>query len=171
MKEAVPNASTVAVLLNPTEQASASEWETMQAASGPLGVRLVAVPVRQVEDLDAAFATARQSGDAIYVVAGQVTQLDRQRVVNLSAQHRLPAMYGFREFTDLGGLMSYGTDIPSMFRRCAGFMDKILKGAKPSELPVEQPTSFDLVVNAKTAAELGITLPESLNARVTEVIR
>ena len=100
-----------------------------------------------------------------------LTNNNRPAIVELAAQHRLPVIYPFREFVPLGGLMSYGTNLPSMFRRSANYMNRILQGAKPSDLPIEQPTSFDLVVNAKTAADLGISLPESVSARVTEVIR
>jgi putative ABC transport system substrate-binding protein len=159
------------VLWNPSEPVNVVEWEAVQAASVTVGVRLLSMPVRQPDELEAAFAIARQGSDAIQVTGGAFETVNSDRIVPLAAQHRLPAVYGFRDFVVGGGLMSYGTNVPSMFRRCAGYMDRILKGAKPSELPVEQPTSFDLVVNAKTAAELGIALPESLNVRVTEVIR
>lgn len=143
----------------------------MQAAAPALGVRLLSVPVQHPDEFEAAFATARRGSDAMMVAGGELTNNHRLQIIQFGAQHRLPTIYAFREFVAGGGLMSYGPDILGMFRRSASFMDKILKGAKPSDLPVEQPTSFDLVINAKTAAELGITLPESLNVRVTEVIR
>jgi putative ABC transport system substrate-binding protein len=163
--------TTVSVLWDPSEPVNVAEWEAVQAASATLGVRLQSLPVRQPDDLDAAFAIARQGSDAIQVTGGAFQSRNSVRIIQLAAQHRLPAVYGFRQYVASGGLMSYGTDAPGMYRRAVAHMDRILKGARPSELPIEQPTSFDLVINAKTAADLGITLPESLNARVTEVIR
>lgn len=142
----------------------------MQAASGAIGVRLVSVPVRQPDELEAAFASARPGSDAICVTGGSFEFTYRPQIVRLVARHRLPAVYGFREFVADGGLMSYGTNVPAMYRRAADHMDRVLKGAKLSDLPLEQPTSFDMMINAQTAADLGITLPESLNGRVTEVI-
>ncbi|MCC6174418.1 MAG: ABC transporter substrate-binding protein [Chloroflexi bacterium] len=171
MKEAIPGAQTISVLWNPSEPVNVVEWEAMQTSSTTVGVKLLSVPVSQPEELAAAFAKARQGSDAICVTGGVFESVNAARIVQLAAQHRLPAIYGFRELVASGGLMSYGSIVPDMYRRAAGYMDRILKGAKPSELPIQQPTSFDLVVNAKTAADLGITLPESLNARVTEVIR
>ncbi|MFN8636806.1 MAG: ABC transporter substrate-binding protein [Chloroflexota bacterium] len=171
LKEAVPAASTIAVLWNPTERVNVVEWEALQEVSTTLGVRLLSVEARRPDDLEAAFTKARQGSEAIQVTGGSFEQNNVGAIVRLTTQQRLPAVYGFREFVAAGGLMSYGTNVPAMYRRAAGFMDRVLKGAKPSDLPVEQPTSFDLVVNANTAVELGIILPESLNARVTEVIR
>ena len=147
------------------------EWEAMQAASKAVGVRLLSLPVRQADELGPAFATARQGSDGMCVTGGVFETVNAARIVQLAAQLRLPAVYGFREFVASGGLMSYGSYVPAMYRRAAGHMDRILKGAKPSELPIEQPTTFDLVINKKTADELGVTLPESLNAQVSEVIR
>jgi len=166
----IPSASTVAVLWNPSEPVNVVEWEALQAASATVGVKLVSVEVRHPDDLEAAFAKARQGSDAIQVTGGSFEQNNRDPIIRLATRHRLPAIYGFREFVAEGGLMSYGTNVPTMFRRAAAFMDRVLKGAQPSDLPVEQPTSFDLVVNAKTAAELGIALPDSLRARTPEVI-
>lgn len=171
IKEAIAGAGTVSILWNPNEPVNVAEWEAIQAASATVGVRLLSVPARRPEELEAAFAAARSGSDAICVMGGELTQNNRPRLVQLAAQYRIPAIYAFRELVVMGGLMSYGTNVPDMYRRAASQIDRILKGAKPSELPIEQPTSFDLVVNAKTAAELGITLPESLNARVTDVIR
>jgi len=171
LKEAIPGATTISVLWNPSEPVNVVEWDAIQGASTTVGVRLLSVPVRQTDELGAAFATARQGSDAICITGGAFESNNSDRIVQLATQHRLPAVYGFREFVAKGGLMSYGTNAPGMYRRAAGLIDRILKGAKPSELPVEQPTSFDLAVNAQTATDLGITWPESLNARVTDVIR
>jgi putative tryptophan/tyrosine transport system substrate-binding protein len=171
MKQAVPGAQTISVLWNPSEPVNVIEWEAMQAASTTVGVKLMSAPVRQSDELEAAFAAARQGSDAICVTGGSFESVNAARIVELAARHGLPAIYGFREFVASGGLMSYGSNVPAMYRRAAWHMDRILKGSKPSDLPVEQPTSFDLVINKKTADELGITLPESLNAQVSEVIR
>lgn len=170
MKQAIPGAQTIAVLWSPSEPVNVVEWDAIQAASATVGVKVLSVPVRQPDELEAAFATARRGSDAICVTGGSFESVNMARIVELAARHRLPAVYGFREYVVQGGLMSYGTNAPAMYRRAAGHMDRILKGAKPSDLPVEQPTTFDLVINKKTADELGITLPESLNAQVSEVI-
>jgi putative tryptophan/tyrosine transport system substrate-binding protein len=129
------------------------------------------MPVRQPDKLAGAFATARHGSHAMCVTDGAFEFGNRPQIVSLASQHRLPAVYGFRELVADGGLMSYGTNVPGMFRRAAGHMVRVLQGAKPSDLPVEQPTSFDLMIDVNTAASLGIMLPESLNARVTEVLR
>jgi len=159
------------VFWNPGERVNVAEREALEAAAPTLGLRLLSVPVRQGDDLEAAFTTIRESCDAIYVAGGDFLQQDRPRLVGLVAQHRVPAVYPFREYVALGGLMSYGTNLPIMYRRAASYMDRVLRGTKPSELPVEQPTRFDLVINGKTADDLGITLPASLDAQVTEIVR
>jgi putative ABC transport system substrate-binding protein len=134
-------------------------------------VALEALEVRGPEDFEAAFATAKQrNAQALLVFNDILTMAYRSRIFALAASSRLPAMYGFRDFPDAGGLMSYGPSTVPLFRRAASIVDKILKGAKPAELPVEQPTTFELVINVKVAKELGLTVPPSLLARADELI-
>jgi putative ABC transport system substrate-binding protein len=159
------------VVWSPQEPVNVVEWDAMQAASTTVGVKVLSVPVSQPNELEAAFAKARRDSDAICVTGGSFESVNMAQIVELAARYRLPAVYGFRQYVVQGGLMSYGTNAPAMYRRAAGHMDRILQGANPSDLPVEQPTTFDLVINKKAIDELGITLPESLNAQVSEVIR
>ena len=131
---------------------------------------LVAVEATTAEGLDIAFASAAaQHADAIVVFGDDLTNRQAPRVVALAAEHRLPAIYLFRQFAN-GGLVAYGPDIVDLYRRLGGYVDKILKGTKPSDLPVEQPTKFELVINLKTAKALGLTVPPTLLARADEVI-
>jgi putative ABC transport system substrate-binding protein len=140
-------------------------------AAQRLGVALEAIEVRGPEEFEAAFATAKQrNAQALLAFDGPLTFNYRLRITALAASSRLPAVYGYREFPDAGGLMSYGPSIVLLFRRAATFVDKILKGAKPADLPVEQSTKFELVVNVKVAKALGLTIPPSLLARADEVI-
>jgi putative ABC transport system substrate-binding protein len=128
--------------------------------------------VRQANDLDEAVAAiARGQGNAVIVFADPLTFTHRQRIMEMAAQRGLVAVSGAREFADAGGLMSYGPSFPEMFRRAATYVDKILKGAKPGDLPVEQPTTFELVINMKTAKALGLTIPQSLLLRADQVIQ
>ena len=136
-----------------------------------LGVRLQVVEARGPEDFDRAFSEmTRARAGAVTVQATPVFDSARQRLVDLAAKNRLPAVYSYRPYVDAGGLMSYGPDLVDLFRRAATYVDKILKGAKPADLPVEQPTKFELVINLKTAKALGLTIPPSLLARAHQVI-
>ena len=136
------------------------------------GLRLQLVEARGPEELDSAFvAMTAGRADALFVPADIIFVRHTKQMADLAAKHRLPAMFGFREHVEAGGLMSYAASFPVMFRRAATYVDKILKGAKPSDLPVEQPTKFDLVVNLRTANTLGITIPQSVLQRADEVIR
>jgi ABC-type uncharacterized transport system substrate-binding protein len=136
-----------------------------------LGLEIQLLEARGPEDFDAAFAAmAKQRAPALLVVADAVFLRHRTRLANLAAKHRLPAMHGFREVAAAGGLMSYGASLADLSSRSAVFVDKILKGAKPADLPVEQPTKFELVINMKTAKRLGLTIPRSFLARADEVI-
>ena len=146
-------------------------WKETEVAAQRLGVALEALEVRGPEDFEAAFATAKQrNAQALLALDDPLTHNYRLRVTALAASSRLPAMYGVREFPDVGGLMSYGADVALVFGRAAPFVDKILKGAKPADLPVEQPTKFELVINVKVAKALGLTIPPSLLARADELI-
>jgi putative tryptophan/tyrosine transport system substrate-binding protein len=172
LREMVPTASKIAVLVNsgsPTHRLIVAD-ELPQIARN-LGVAIPVVEAATAEKLDIAFASAAaQHADAISVFADALTVNNAPRVTALAAKHRLPAIYLFRLFATNGGLISYGPDIADLFIRAGGYVDKILKGAKPSDLPVELPTKFELVINMKTAKALGLTVPPTLLAQAVEVI-
>ena len=141
-------------------------------AARALGVRLQVVEARGPEDFDRAFSDMTKAhAGALTVLPGAMFINERKRLVELAAKHRLPAVYQVREFVEAGGLMAYGPNIADVFRRAATYVDKILKGAKPGDLPVEQPTKFELVINLKTAKALGLTIPPSLLGRADEIIQ
>ena len=171
LKEAVPKAARVAVLWNPGNPANAAYLTVIRGAAQRLGVKVLPVGVRDASELDGVFASMRtERAQALVVVIDPLTVRHRGRIVELAARGRLPAMYGFREFADSGGLIAYAANLPDLCRRAAVYVDRILKGANPGDLPVEQPTKFDLVVNLKTAKALGLTIPPSLLARADQVI-
>jgi putative tryptophan/tyrosine transport system substrate-binding protein len=144
--------------------------DAVQAAQS-LGLELMSIDARTRDELDSAFAAmAREHADALIGWGDPLFLAEKSRIVEFAAAQKLPASYQFREFVAAGGLMSYGPDLPDLFRRAAVYVDKVLKGAKPADLPVEQPTKFQLVVNAKTAQALGLTIPPSILARADEVI-
>jgi putative ABC transport system substrate-binding protein len=148
-----------------------SSWEEFKAAAPSLNLEAQLLDVRKFEDIVQAFDTAiAQRADAILVGNDTVALANRRQVVELAAKHRMPAMYHAREFVDAGGLMAYGVSYPDLYRRAAIFVDKIFQGAKPADLPVEQPTKFELVISLKTAKALGIEIPPTLLARADEVI-
>jgi putative ABC transport system substrate-binding protein len=143
----------------------------MQAPARALGIALQSVKVTSGKDFESAFATiSRSHTDAVYVIEEPVNINQLGRIVEFTAKNRLPAMYGYREAADAGGLMSYATSWPNLFYRAASYVDKILKGANPGDLPIEQPTKFELVINLKTAKALGLTIPPSLLQRADQVI-
>jgi len=171
LRELLPGASKIALLVNPSNpihrQALADE---VPRTAMTLGLALPAVEATTAEELDIAFASAAaQRADAVVVFGDALTVVQAPRVVALAAKHRLPAVYLIRQFAD-GGLIVYGPDIADQFRRAGGYLDKILKGTKPADLPVEQPTKYELVINMKTAKALGLTVPPSLLVRADEVI-
>jgi putative ABC transport system substrate-binding protein len=171
LKEALPDVSRVAVLWDPdTAQGQLRVAETSARA---LGVRLQVLNARGPPDFETAFAEMqRNRADALVVLSSQVFYAHRARLVELAARQRLPTMYHQKEFVvGSGGLMSYGANFHELFRRAAGYVDKILKGAKPADLPVEQPTKFELVINLKTAKALGLGIPQSLLLRADQVIQ
>ena len=172
LKELVPNFSRVALLHNMGNPAAPPEWEETKTAARALGLQAELLDVRSQGDLDRAFELAvRRHVDALLIGADGLTQLHQQMIVDLVARNRLPAAYPAREFVEAGGLISYAVNYPDLYFRFASFVDKILKGAKPGELPVEQPTKFELVINLKTAKSLGVTVPQSLLLRADEVIQ
>lgn len=172
IKEVVPHVSRVAVLWNPTDAGAAREWERLQAPARRLGLTLVPAECRTPEEIEAVFAAARTAGaSAVVVVLDPLTYAHGTRIVELAAKNRLVAMYGSRVFVEQGGLMAYQAGMRDVARRLAVFLDKILKGAWPGVLPVEQPSEFDLVVNMKTAEGLGLTIPPSVLNQAEQIVK
>jgi putative ABC transport system substrate-binding protein len=174
LKQAVPRVSRVAALWQPGGYSERTEKDMLkeaEVAAQALGVRLQFVEVRGPEDFDRAFSKMTGArADALTVLTSVIFASERRRLVDLAAKNRLPAVYPGREFVDAGGLIAYGSDLADLNRRAATYVDKILKGAKPADLPVEQPTKFELVINLKTAKALGLTIPQPVRARADQVI-
>jgi len=175
LTQVVPGISRVAVLWQPGGYPGRTEKDMLkgaEVAGRELGVRPQFVESRGPADFDRAFSDmTRARAGALTVLGSTMLFIERRRLVDLAAKNRLPAVYQGREFVDAGGLMSYGANLADMFRRAATYVDKILKGAKPADLPVEQPTKFELVINLKTAKALGLTIPPSLLGRADEVVQ
>jgi putative ABC transport system substrate-binding protein len=171
LKETIPRISRVATLWD--SAGDPSQVPTLEAAARSLGVRLFVLKVKLADDFGSAFSEARtHEAGALIVVGSARFYVHRTRLVELSAKHRIPTIYAQREFVvGSGGLMSYGADYHHLFQRAATYVDKILKGAKPADLPIEQPTKFELVINLKTAKTLGLTIPPSVLARADDVIQ
>jgi putative ABC transport system substrate-binding protein len=175
LTQAVPGVSRVAVLLQPG--ALSERWEKdmlkgAEVAARALGVRLQFVEARGPDDFDRAFSDmTRARAGALTVLVSTMFLVEHRRLVDLVAKNRLPAVYPLREFVDAGGLMSYGPNFADSYRRAATYVDKILKGAKPGDLPVEQPTKFELVINLKIAKALGLTIPQSVLGRADQIIQ
>jgi putative tryptophan/tyrosine transport system substrate-binding protein len=171
LKSAVPSVTRIAVLINPGNPSHGHEWGGAQEVARALRVELLPVEVRVPGEIDGAFITVRSGrAEALLVLADPLFSQEANRIADLAASYRLPAIYGFRGHVAAGGLMSYGPDITDSYRRAAVFVDKILKGARPSDLPIEQPTKFELVINVQAARALGLELPPELFARADEVI-
>ena len=171
LKEVIPTVSRVALLLNPDNASSALYFEALQNVAPTLDVKLFAVRARNSNELDDAFETMLQERpDSVLVTGDPLHQLLIARIIDRLAKHRLPAMYQTRENVVAGGLLSYGPDVSDLFRHGALYVHKILQGAKPADLPVEQPTKFELVINLRTAKTLGLTINESFLLRADEVI-
>ncbi len=173
LKEAVPKLAHVAVLYDPTIPLNVLQVkEALPVAARALRLTIQPWEVRAVDDFERVFAaTSKQRPDGLYVPGGPLMTGNRKRIVGLALKSQLPSVYDRREFVDAGGLMSYGADLADSYRRVAHFVDKILRGAKPAELPVEQPTKFELVINLKTANQIGLTIPPNILARADKVIR
>ena len=173
-KEAVPKLARVAVLYDPTIPASVRELkDVLPAAARALGLTVRSWEVRAADDFDRIFATiSKWRPDGLYVlVSGPLMSANRKRIVGFLLKSRLPSMYNSRESVDASGLMSYGADLADSYRRVAYYVDRILKGAKPADLPVEQPTKFEFVINLNTAKQIGVTIPPNVLARADKVIR
>jgi putative tryptophan/tyrosine transport system substrate-binding protein len=171
LKEVVPMARRVAVLWNPGNAATVLNWEETQAAGRSLGLKLLSVEVRTRDDFPTAFtAIARERPDALAVILDSLVADHRHEIVEFAAKNRLPAIYPAMRFAEARGLLVYTVDFHELWRRAAAYVDRILKGAKPADLPVEQPTKFELVVNMRTAKALGLTIPPSILVRADQVI-
>jgi putative ABC transport system substrate-binding protein len=171
LKEIVPRLSRVLVLSYLVDPIAAPQVKELESAAHSLGVKLLVRDIRTADDLPAAFdAGARERAEGLLTTAESIFVVQRKRVVQLAAQHRLPGMYPYRDMVEVGGLMSYGPNIADLNRRAATYVDKVLKGTKPADLPVEQPTKFEFVINSRTAKALGRTIPPVLLLRADQVI-
>ena len=172
LKEIVPKLSRVAVLWNPEGPISTLTWEEIELPARQLGIQLHSLEVRAPGDFARAFENAtRARAGALIIMPGPVFLTNLKRIADFAAKSHLPSIFHIREFADSGGLVAYGADRSDMFRRAATYVDKILKGAKPADLPVEQPTKFELVINLKTAKALGLQIPPSVLVRADTVLR
>jgi len=172
LKEMVPKLSRVAVFWNPQGQTSTLAWNELQLPAQQLGISLQSLEVRSPNDLDKAFEEATKSrADALAIMPNPVFVTNLKQIADLASKSHLPSIFHLREFVDAGGLLAYGVDRSDMFRRAATYVDKILKGAKPADLPIEQPMKFELVINLKTAQALGLTMPPTLLFLADEVIK
>jgi putative ABC transport system substrate-binding protein len=173
LKEAVAKVTRVAVLYDPAAPGSLRELkETLPLAADALGLTIRSWEVRDANGFERTFTALRKERpDGLYVAGGPLMSLNRKRIADFALTSRLPSVYGNQEYVDAGGLMYYGADLADIYRRAARYVDKILKGAKPADLPVEQPTKFEFVVNLKTAKQIGLIIPPNVLARATKIIR
>ena len=170
LREIVPGLRRLAILVNVRNPAAVLDRGEVQTAARALGLEAVALEIRQAEDIAPAFEALKVRADALYVYLDLLTITNRIRINTLVLREQLPTMYGSREDVVAGGLMAYGANYLAVSRRAADFVDKVLRGAKPADIPVEQPTKFDLVINLITARALGLTVPPTVLARADEVI-
>ena len=170
LKEVLPQVSRVGVLWNAANPYSALVFKETELAAPLFGVSLQSIEVRSPNDIEIELPAARQTIGALIIVEDPLTFGHRKRIADIAATNRLPAIYGMREYVASGGLMSYGTNNAALYRRAAGYVDKILKGTKPADLPVQQPATFELVINLLAAKSLGLDMPPTLLARADEVI-
>jgi putative tryptophan/tyrosine transport system substrate-binding protein len=170
LREVVPGLRRLAILANVASPAVVLDMREVQATAGTLGLEVTTSEIRQGEDIAPAFEALKSRADALYVCIDPLVSTHRIRINTLALAARLPTMHGSREFVEAAGLISYGTNIPDLFRRAAGYVDKIRRGAKPADIPVEQPTKFDLIINLTTANALGLEIPDKLLALADEVI-
>jgi putative ABC transport system substrate-binding protein len=172
LRELVPRLSRVAIIWNPNVRGALLDFKETESAARSLGVQLHSIELTRAEDLDRAFTTAldQRAQVLIVITPNPILFVNRNRIASLAQKNRLPSMFGQREYADAGGLIAYGPSTAELYRRAAVFVDKILKGAKPADLPVEQPTKFELVINRKTGRALGLTIPQSLLVSANTVI-
>jgi putative tryptophan/tyrosine transport system substrate-binding protein len=171
IREIIPGAARIAALYNMANPIFFPRWQQMQRVAQSVGIQPQLLDVRKPEDLERAFdAAITQRADALVVSNDGLTLENRKPIAELAAKHKLSAVYAAREFVDAGGLVAYAVSFPDLYRRAATYVDKVLKGAKPADLPVQQPTKFELLINLKVAKALGLTVPPTLFARADEVI-
>ena len=171
IRELIPGAVRIAALYNMANPIFLPRWQQIQRVAQSFDIRPQLLDVRKPEDLESAFdAATTERADAMVVSNDGLTLQNRRRIAELAAKYRLPAIYAAREFVDAGGLIAYAVSFPDLYRRAATYVDKILKGTKPADLPVQQPTKFELVINLRAAKALGLTVPTTLLARADEVI-
>jgi putative ABC transport system substrate-binding protein len=170
LQELVPTLSRVAILYNPDDRNKAPEYKQMQDAAHSMNLTLRALGARRADEIDAAFVGIGDYAQGLIALADPLMNFHVKKLADLALKNRLPAVYGFREFTDAGGLIAYGASLHWLFWRAAAYVDRILKGANPGDLPIEQPTKFELVINLKTAKALGLTVPDKLLALADVVI-
>jgi putative ABC transport system substrate-binding protein len=171
LKEVFPHLLRVAVLWNPNQPGQSIAFKDMQIAAQALQITVISLEVRKREEIERLVLEGKDRPQALAELPDPLTFFNRKLVAEFATKHKLPAIYSFTEYVEAGGLMSYGTSFPELFRRAATFVDKILKGAKPADLPVEQPTKFELVINLKTAKQIGLTIPPNVLARADRVIK
>ena len=172
LKEAFPKVARVALLWHPSGSRGNLPLTEMEAVAKALGLKLLSLEVRSLDDFEGAFARAkRERAQAIITTAGPLIATQRRQVLDFAAKNRLPAMYTASEWVEAGGLMSYGPSQTDQWRRAADFVDKILKGTKPADIPVEQPTKFEFIINLKAAEQIGLAIPTKVLARADRVIR
>jgi putative tryptophan/tyrosine transport system substrate-binding protein len=172
LKESIANLSRVAVLWNPQDRGSTQQWNESQVAARELGLQLYSMEVSSADKLESAFTEVVRTRSAAFVVTQHpLAAFNIKRIVDLVTKYRQPAIYSRTDYVSSGGLMSYGRDESEPYRRVASMVDKILKGARPADLPVEQPTKFEFVINLKTAKQIGLTIPPNVLARADRVIR
>ena len=170
LREVVPGLRRLAIMVNVASPGSVLEMGEVQAAARALGLEVLTLEIRRAEDIASAFETLKGRAEALYVAPEPLVAANRVRINTLALGARLPTMHGLGANVEAGGLMSYGANFPDMYRRAAEYVDKILRGAKPADLPVEQPTKFDLIINLTTAKALGLVIPEAFLLRADEVI-
>jgi len=162
LKELLPKCERIAALMNLSNPSRRAEWSAVEEAARALGIATQVVDPRTAEGLERAFeSAARFAADALVVGSDTLVQTNQSLVIRLAAMHRLPSIYTFRDFVEAGGLLSYGVSLPDLYRRAAGYVDAILKGARPGDLPVQPPTAFETVLNLKTATALGLNVPDT----------
>jgi putative ABC transport system substrate-binding protein len=170
LREVVPGLRRLAIMANIGNPFAVLELGEVQATVGMLGLEVITLEIRRAEEIVAAFRALKGRADALYVVNDPLVNTNRIRIITLALGARLPTMHSSRDHVEAGGLMSFGPNFPDLFRRAADYVDKIIRGTKPGDIPVEQPTKFDLVINLTTATALGLTIPEPFLLRADEVI-
>ena len=170
LREVVPGLRRLAIMVNVGAHGAVLEMGEAQAAARTIGVEVATFEIRRAEDIAPAFEALKGRTEALYIASDPLVLTNRVRINTLALGARLPTIYSFREYVEAGGLISYGPNLPDLFRRAADFVDKVLRGSKPADIPVEQPTKFDLIINLTTAKALGLTVPPSVLARADEVI-